>query len=137
MNKGKHQYVNKKPPETHNAEGGFGLVIKAFFLYGNVYKYNTHQSKQYAWCCMEARRIIKGIYCKAKYECQYEEQDVGCLEWQQQNEQDIQIGCGQVIEREVFEQKHLHKYQNDKPDQVNDNSSTHPFSAAPPDPPVL
>jgi hypothetical protein len=34
MKKGKHQRIGKKPPETHNAKGRFGLIIKTFFLYG-------------------------------------------------------------------------------------------------------
>jgi len=61
MDKGEEKDIGKKPPETHNAQRGFGFVIKAFFLYGDADEQYAHQGEYHTGSRMQAGRIVKRI----------------------------------------------------------------------------
>ena len=61
MNKCKNGCIREKPPETHNAQGWFGFVIKTFFLYRDADEKNSHECQQHTSRRVEARRAVKRI----------------------------------------------------------------------------
>ena len=68
---------------------------------------------------MQARRIVKCINDDPHQERQGKKHQVWRFKRQQQDEHDVQIGRGQVVQRNVLQQKYLQKDQRDKPQKVD------------------